>query len=128
MDFIAQKTNDDGKIKITGNREFFCELQAYGGDAIGRVEDLRMSLQTDTVKAALIKAGLVYVTTEPILDISGLNPPQMEDRATMDVRFRVAHEFIDTPGFIDTVRLTSTYKDIDDSIIMVDTSTITVNP
>ena len=126
-DYVSMADNG-GRTLITGNREFFCELQAFGGDALGRMEDLRMSLNLDTVKTALVKAGIVVVDTEPILNTSALNAPQIEDRASMDVRLRIAHELVDVPGIIDTVVLTGIYKDVDDRIISVDTSTITVNP
>ena len=97
-----------GTYYTRGDREFTLSVQAIGFNAMGRLEKLRTSLQRLPVRDKLALGGIVYVTTNPIQDIAALLGDVYEERASLDVRFRIgiAQNIEDMP-IIEIVDFTS---------------------
>lgn len=124
-DFVGSP-DENGLAAITGNREFTLEIQTFGLDAMGVMEKIRSSLHYPSVQAELQSAGIAFVETMPIQNISILDMPRFEDRAAMDVRFRVASIGEDDVGLIETITGTETYRDVDGEVILTAPITISI--
>lgn len=124
-DYISPPTSDmSGISNQVGDREFTLQVQAYGGDPLTILESLRTSLQKQSVLSSLQAVGLVYVNWFPITDITDLIDSRYEQRATMDLLFRVADIYTDTVGNINTVELTENFYDPADQLLVSEIVTI----
>ena len=81
--------NNEEIAQMRGDREFTLSIQAIGANAISRLDALRFSLQQFSVREDLAKHGIVYVRTEGIQDIAALLEETFEERASLDVLFRL---------------------------------------
>lgn len=124
-DYLQQPLSTTTGIgNLTGDREFTLQVQAYGGDPITILETLRTSLQLPSVLASLRSSGLVRVNWFPIADITELVDSRFEQRATMDVLFRVAQTTTDNVGNINTAVVTEQYYNPDGSLYISQQITI----
>jgi len=110
QDFVPRPDNT-GNLSIIGDREFTIQIQCYGGDPITTLENLRSSLQKETVLDTLRANKIVYVNQFPINDISALLDTLWEPRATMDILFRIAQSETDNHGLIKTVEIEEILSD-----------------
>jgi hypothetical protein len=110
-DYTSDPSNDAGIANMSGDREFTLQVQAYGDDPLTVLENLRTSLQKESVLDSLRATGISYVNWFPIQDITSLIDSRFEQRGTMDLLFRMAQTYTDTIGVIDTVQVTETVKD-----------------
>lgn len=125
-DFIPQPVDVAGGITMKGDREFVLTVQAYGGQPIELLENLRSSLQKDATRALLRTSGLVYFAQQPIIDITTLIDSRYEKRASMDLSFRIGQQYSDNLGNISTVELTEEFFDAAE--ILVFDQTVTIPP
>jgi hypothetical protein len=121
-DYTAPPDNT-GDAEMVGDREFTLQFQSYGGDPITLLENVRTSLQKQTVLDTLRANGIVFVNHFPINDITALLDTEFEARASMDILFRIAQTDEDVSGNIETVEIEET---LNDSLGVVYNETVTI--
>lgn len=99
-----------GMARIIGNREFTLSIQGFGSGSFQILSDIRFSLNKWTVQHALRLEGIAIIEKLGLNDISELFDTEIEERVSLDVRFRIASPFIedlttadDEVGVIETV-------------------------
>lgn len=123
-DWTQDPLDDTGITTMVGDREFTLQVQAYGGDPMTVLQNLRTSLQKQTVLDSLRVNGIVFVNWFPINDVTELVDTRYEQRASMDVLFRIADISTDNLGVIDTVVLEEVFKNQNGDIVYDETFTI----
>mgnify|MGYP005820921731 CR=1 FL=1 len=108
---------DDGVSEQVGDREFTVQIQGYGGDPISVLQNLRTSLQKQSVLDSLRANGIVFANWFPINDITELVDSRFEQRASMDILFRIADIYTEDTGVIETVELEEIFKDPSGTVI-----------
>ena len=98
-DWYSQSSNAAGEINMHGDRRFTLQLQAYGNDPLTVLENLRTSLQKQSVLDTLRANGLSFYNFLAINDITDLVDSKFEKRAQMDLRFGIGQSYIDATGF-----------------------------
>jgi len=121
-DWVSPPDNVGG-TDIIGDREFTMTINAYGGDPFTILENLRSSLQNQSVLDTLRDNGIVFVQQFQINDVSTLLDTEFEIRASMDIMFRIAQDNSGDDGLIETVELTETFSD-GNTVVYTDTVTI----
>jgi hypothetical protein len=124
FDYVQSPADDTGISNQFGDREFTLSVQAYGGNAMTVLENLRTSLQKSSVLSSLRAVGLVYVDWYPIIDLTQLIDSRYQYRAAWDSRWRIAQLYTDNPGVIDTAVVTETIKDQSGTVVFTKTITI----
>lgn len=127
-DYVPQPTDTAGDVEQVGDREFIVTANAYGGDVLTVLENLRTSLQKQTVLDTLRANGIVFVDWFPINDITDLIDSRFEQRATMDIRFRIAQEYTDVLGTIAQIEAEEVILNVDGTIVLDQTVLIPPNP
>lgn len=127
-DYVPEPEDDSGVVEQVGDREFVLTAQAYGGDVLTVIENLRTSLQKQTVLDTLRSSGIVFVNWFPINDITDLVDSRFEQRATMDIQFRIAQEYFDNLGAIDQAEVEEVILNVDGSTVYDETVLIPPNP
>jgi hypothetical protein len=117
-DYEPNPMDDPGTIEGVGDREFTLQVQAYGGDPLTVLENLRTSLQKQTVLDSLRVNGIVFANWFPINDITELVDSRFEQRAQMDILFRVAQEYLDTVGTIGQAEIEEVILNVDGSTVL----------
>ncbi len=84
--------DNNGIARISWDREFTLALQAFGGQPMAVLEKLEYSLQRFEVKLGLPE-GLAYLDSKGIQSTTALVGSSYEERAAMDLRFRITSEF-----------------------------------
>ena len=120
-DFTQQPLADDGIAQMIGDREFILQVQGYGGDPVTYLQNLRTSLQKQTILDTLRSNGIVFFNWAPISDITELIDSRFEQRATMDVFFRIADVYTDNLGVINTVELQEVFENPQGDIVYDET-------
>jgi hypothetical protein len=128
-DYFEDPTSStSGIAQMVGDREFSLTIEAYSsypsGDPFTVLENLRTSLQTQSVLASLRANGLVYVNWQPIIDVSALIDSRIEQRASMDTNWRVAQIYTDSVGNINTVNAVGNYYYSDGDLVISEPITI----
>lgn len=108
-DYIPRPTDNLGNVLLKGDREFTLNIQAYGEQPFQTLENLRTSLQKQSVINYLHSQGLAYFGQESIIDITTLLDSRFEQRASMDVYFRIAQTLEDELGVITTIEITEEF-------------------
>lgn len=118
--------DSSGYSEITGNREFVLYLEAYGNTSFESLEQLVMSLNKIDVISLLISNNIVFVNEmNDIVDLSELLDSRYEERASLDLLFRIASSDTDeNRGIIETVKIELMCKNEID-VIKTDLITIT---
>lgn len=127
-DYVPRPVDNSGTVNQTGDREFTLSVNAYGGNVLTVLENLRTSLQKQTVLDSLTANGLVFCNWFDINDITDLVDSRFEQRATMDIRFRIAQTYTDTLGTIATTVLREIIKNVDGTTVYDETVTIPPPP
>lgn len=100
-----------GAVKYLGTREFTVMLQGYGDGVIEQMRSLQDSLQTQVVLFTFKDAGYIPFDSSPILDITGLDDSEFEERASMDIFCRSDTEVTDpSHGLIEDVNIEGTIE------------------
>lgn len=116
-DWIQQPIDDTGITQQVGDREFTLQIVAYGGDVLTTLNNLRTSLQKQTVLDSLRANGIVFANWFQIIDSTTLIDSRFEPRASLDILFRMADIYTDTLGNIDTVQYTENFYNPDNSLV-----------
>jgi hypothetical protein len=114
----------NGMVDMVGDREFTLQIQTYGGDCITRLENLRSSLQKQTVLDTLRANGIVFVNHFGINDLTELLDSRFEKRGAMDVLFRIGQNYTDNLGFVETIEVEEIYQDAGGTVVYDRTITI----
>ena len=120
-DYIFDPTTNLGSNNQVGDREFTLYIQAYGGDPITLLENLRTSLQKESVLDSLRASNLAVIGQFAIEDVSAIIESRFENRASLDIRFRIAQVYTDSIGVIDTVELQEKVEDAIGTVIFNET-------
>lgn len=123
-DWTQDPLDDSGVTEMVGDREFTLQCVGYGGDPMTVIQNLRTSLQKQSVLDSLRVNGIVFVSWFAINDVTELVDSRYEQRASMDVLFRIADIYTDNLGVIDTVVLEEIYKNPSGVIVYDETFTI----
>ncbi len=123
-DWEQNPLDNSGISEQVGDREFTLQIQAYGGDPITVLNNLRTSLQKTTVLDTLRSNGIVFANWFAINDITSLVDSRFEQRGSMDILFRIADIYSDNAGVIDIVNIDETIKDSTQTIVYHETQTI----
>ena len=123
-DWTQDPLNDGGISQMVGDREFTLQVQGYGGYPMTVLQNLRTSLQKQTVLDSLRVNGIVFVNWFPINDVTELVDSRYEQRASMDVLFRIADVSTDNLGVIDTVVLQEVFQNATGATVYDETFTI----
>lgn len=100
-DDVPGPINDDNVTRpMNGTRELILSLQAVGDGANDILETLATTFDFFSVKETFATAGLVFVTSEPVRNITRLIQESMVERAVFDIRFRIASLATETVGSI----------------------------
>jgi len=125
-DFVFPPDGITGSSKIAGNRDFTWNVQIYGDEdrTIDPIEILleiygRLSRTADY--QIFMDEGVAFVDTlMGPTDISTVLDKSFEPRGAMDLLMRIPYESVDTEqGVIESTEVEATYKNVDDSVIMV---------
>lgn len=116
-DWTNTQTNNLGIVQMKGDRQFILQVQAYGGDPLTLLENLRTSLQKDSVLSALAVGGLAYYTSLGINDITELVDSQFERRAQIDFSFALGQVYTDNPGYFDHLQVREVFLDAENVIV-----------
>lgn len=113
-----------GMVDMVGDREFTLQIQTYGGDCITRLENLRSSLQKQTILDTLRANGIVFVNHFGINDLTELLDSRFEKRGAMDVLFRIGQNYTDNLGLVETIEVEEIYQDAGGTVVYDHTITI----
>ena len=111
------RADSHGFVDVVGDREFTLQIQTYGSDCITRLENLRSSLQMQTVLDGLRVNGIVFIHHFGINDTTELLDSRFEKRAAMDVIFRMGQDYPDNLGLIESVEIEEVYQDAGESVV-----------
>lgn len=130
---LTADPGEEIELLTTGPREFTLTVtahvdvgtDAYNSDAqaTALLSLAQSSLGQRSVLDALSVAGIAIIERLPVLDTSVVVNGEWNSQATMDVRMRVTSEMTEQIGYIDKVKLTSTFEnaqaslDLDDFLI-----------
>lgn len=115
-DYVPRPDNQAGTIEQIGDREFTLQIATYGGDCLTRLEDLRSSLQKESVLDTLRENGIIFVQQFDIQDITELVASRFENRAQMDVLFRIAQTYGESLGSIETVEIQEIFNNGEEDV------------
>lgn len=107
--------------EMVGDREFTLQVQAYGGDPITVLQNLRTSLQKQTVLDSLRANGIVFANWFNVNDVTELVDSRFEQRASVDILFRIADIYSDETGIIESIELEEVFKDPANQIVYDET-------
>jgi hypothetical protein len=125
QDWSAPDANSSGVIDMKGDRQFTLQVNAYGGDPLTVLENIRTSLQKQTVLDTLRANGIAFYQALTIADITELVDSQWERRGSLDILFGIAQIYTDAPGYFDEIEVQEVYQDATGSIVYDETITIT---
>lgn len=124
QDWSAPDADINGVIDMKGDRQFTLSIQAYGNDPLTVLENIRTSLQKQTVLDTLRANGIAFYQALTINDITELVDSQFERRAQLDVLFGIGQIYSDNPGYFDEIEVQETiYNEI--AVVVYD-ETITI--
>lgn len=119
QDYFSSETNGSGLVNMSGDRKFTLSIQAYGGsDPLTLLENLRSSLQKQTVLDTLRTNGIVFYQSLNIEDITDLLDSQWEKRASLDVMMGIGQAYTDDPGYFDHAEIEQEILDQIGSIVI----------
>lgn len=120
--FIGQDESSvdiGGVSTYTGQREISVSVQYFGANAMQNAIDLAESLEADAARALLAVDGLVFVDRNSgVNDLSEVLDTGFEERAGIDLMFRIASVRTENTGLIESTEVTQTIKKPDDSSIV----------
>lgn len=127
-DWSRETTDTSGNVDMQGNRQFTLQIQAYGGDdPLTILENMKTSLQKQSILDILRVNGIVYFSTLNIIDISELMDTQWEKRATLDVLLGIGQTYKDGVGYFDHLNIEEEIKNVKGEIISNETFAIPEN-
>lgn len=125
QDWASGAADINGAINQKGDRQFTLSIQAYGADPLTVLENIRTSLQKQSVLDTLRAGGIAFYTAMTINDITDLVDSKWERRATFDVLFGIGQVYTDAPGFFDEVQIQQVIFNSIGAIVYDETYTVT---
>ncbi len=116
-DYAATNSDSFGVVNMKGDRQFTVQVQGYGNDPLTVLENIRTSLQKQSVLDILRSGGIVYYSSLGINDITALIDSQFEQRAQLDLSMGIAQIYTDDPGYFDTIEVEEIISDQIDVVI-----------
>ena len=105
------KPDGSGTAKYLGTEEFTVMLQGFEDGVIEDTRTLKKGLQTLAILETFRDAGFIVFNSSPILDITGLDDSEFEERISMDIFCRTDTEFSDTSfGLIEDIAIEGTIE------------------
>lgn len=104
--------DSSGFAVISGNRDLTVQVQAYGNNSMGLIENLWATRLMPDSQTLLQEESLSLIDKLSLLNITGLNDTLMEERASGDFLFRFGSQTDRTDtevGLIETVEVDGTY-------------------
>lgn len=101
-------TNGVQQIKL--RNQITIQLQAFGPNALGRLDCLVVEFYKKSFKGVLCQTGLSFIDASDVIDISTTLDTNWEERAQLEMRFN--HTLViedEDVGCIENVDLTSIY-------------------
>lgn len=127
QDYSSPESDLLGFIDMKGDRQFTLQIQCYGSDPLTVLENMRISLQKQTILDTLRENGIVFYQSISITDISALIDSEYEKRAQMDVLLGIGQTYSDNPGYFDTIEIEEEIHNVDDVIIFDETFQVPQN-
>ena len=124
QDFIPAPDPVTGEAEIAGNREFTLSIQCYGDNALQTMSNLKDSLEKPSIQVLLREENIAFVDSENVINVTTLLDSIFEERAALDVRFRVATGTVDEIGIIEQTNIETDIKDPVGNTINSDTINI----
>lgn len=124
QDWTAEDADSLGVVDMKGDRQFTLEVQAYGGDPITLLENIRTSLQKQTVLDTLRANGIAFFQSITISDITELVDSQFERRGQLDILFGIGQVYTDNPGYFDEIELQEVIENQLGNIVFDETITL----
>ena len=94
----------------------------YGGaDPLTVLENVRSSLQKQTILDTLRANGIVFFESLNIIDITDLIDSQWERRASLDILFGIGQTYTDNPGYFDHMLIQEQIYNVDGSLVIDET-------
>lgn len=125
QDWSSSNADSAGSIEMKGDRNFTLQVQSYGNDPLTVLENIRTSLQKQTVLDTLRANGIAFYQSLTINDITELVDSQFERRAQLDILFGIGQVYSDVPGYFSTIEVEEEYLDVLGNVVYDDTITIT---
>jgi len=125
QDWSAPDADINGVIDMKGDRQFTLQIQGYGADPLTVLENIRTSLQKQTVLDTLRANGIAFYSSLAINDITDLVDSQFERRAQLDVLMGIAQIYTDDPGYFDTMEIQEVIENQIEVVVYDETITIT---
>lgn len=111
QDYSSPEADVAGIIFMRGDRSFVLQVQAYGGEPLNILENIRTGLQKVTVLDTLRAIGVAFNIAGIINDITQLVDSQFEKRAQLDLTMTTAQRYTDNPGYFDHAEVQQIYLD-----------------
>lgn len=124
QDYSAPDSDSSGNIFMKGDRQFTLAVQSYGGDSLTVMENLRTSLQKQTVLDTLRANGIVFYQSLTINDITDLVDSKYESRSQLDILFGIGQVYADSPGFFDEIEVEEVFINALGVVVYDETLTI----
>lgn len=119
QDWTQPRVNTLADANMKGDRQFTLSIQVFGtNDPLTILENVRSSLQKQSVLDTLRTNGIVFFQSLNIADITEILETQFEKRASLDVLFGIGQTYIDNLGFFDHAQIEQTIKDINGDVII----------
>jgi hypothetical protein len=125
QDWSSPDADASGNIEMHGDRQFTLQVQAYGNDPLTVLENIRTSLQKQTVLDTLRANGIAFYQSLTINDITELVDSRFERRAQLDILFGIGQVYQDGPGYFDEIDIDQQYINAVDVVVYDETLTIT---
>lgn len=99
---VAVSIKDDvvytapGTYTIRSPREVLCSVNAYGRGAVALLSAVQNTAEAPSVQALLRAEKIALVEVRQVRDLTGLKNARTEERAQVDILYRVSTQFDDT--------------------------------
>lgn len=111
---IGQKdelpTDNSGDRKVKYDEDFTVNIEGYGIGVQDNIQELKDSLQLESVLQSLVQAGIAVRADSDITDISVLLDETIEKRYLYEIMMGFSHEIQENVGVIESVEWTPTYN------------------
>lgn len=124
QDWSSSEADISGIINMKGDRQFTVSVEAYGADPLTLLENIRTSLQKQTVLDMLRVGGIAFYASLTINDLTDLVDSQFERRAQLDILFGIAQIYTDNPGYFDEIEVDAVVENELGTIVYDETITI----
>lgn len=104
------RANSLGVAHITGNRDFTLKIQYFGSGAEDKLENVRMATQNPLSLDTLRAYDVIFVSSEPVMDLTQLKQNGYEERAALDLHMRKDSTLSVTVGSIGSVAIQKRFE------------------